>query len=54
MKLKGHDCEKMVKMIGNQISLTLPTIDTEGAELNMELFTDNIVELITASNIPLN
>lgn len=54
MKLKGDDCEKMVKMIGNQISLILPTKDAEGAKLNMELFIDNIVELITASNIPLN
>jgi hypothetical protein len=48
-KLKGHDCEKMVKRVGNEISLTLPTIDIGAAKINMGLFSNKIVELVRAS-----
>lgn len=48
-KLKGHDCEKMVKRTGNEISLTLPTIDIGTTKINMELFSNKIVELVKAS-----
>jgi hypothetical protein len=48
-KLKGHDCEKMVKRTGNEISLTLPTIDMGTANINMGLFSNKIVELVRAS-----
>jgi hypothetical protein len=51
IKLKGHDCEKMVKRIGNEISLTLPTVDTGAAKINMGLFSNKIVELVRASAI---
>ena len=51
IKLKGHDCEKMVKRIGNEISLTLPTVDTAVAKINMGLFSNKIVELVRASAI---
>lgn len=49
--IKGHDCEKMVKRIGNEISLTLPTVDIGLAKINMGLFSNKIVELVRASNI---
>ena len=51
IKIKGHDCEKMVKRIGNEISLTLPTIDTGLAKLNIGLFSNKIMELVRASPI---
>jgi hypothetical protein len=51
IKLKGHDCEKMVKRIGNEISLTLPNVDVGGAKINMGLFSNKIVELLRASAI---
>jgi hypothetical protein len=50
-KLKGHDCEKMVKRIGNEISLTLPTIDVGAAKINMGLFSNKILELVRASGV---
>jgi hypothetical protein len=50
-KIKGHDCEKMVKRIGNEISLTLPTVDIGAAKINMGLFSNKIVELVRASTI---
>ena len=49
-KLRGHNCEKMVKRIGNEISLTLPTVDVGVAKINMGLFSNKIVELVRASN----
>lgn len=49
-KIKGHDCEKMVKRTGNEISLTLPTVDVGAAKINMGLFSNRIVELVPASN----
>jgi hypothetical protein len=51
IKLKGHDCEKMVKRTGNEISLTLPTVDVGIAKINMGLFSNKIVELVRASTI---
>lgn len=51
VKLKGHDCEKMVKRIGNEISLTLPTVDVGAAKINMGLFSNKIIELVRASTI---
>ncbi len=50
-KLKGHDCEKMVKRIGNEISLTLPNVDLGAAKINMGLFSNKLVELVRASNV---
>jgi hypothetical protein len=50
-KLKGHDCEKMVKRIGNEISLTLPTIDVGAAKINIGLFSNKIAELVRASGV---
>jgi hypothetical protein len=50
-KLKGHDCEKMVKRTGNEISLTLPTVDIGVAKINMGLFSNRIAELVRASTI---
>ena len=50
-KLKGHGCEKMVKRIGNEVSLKLPNIDAGVANINMGLFSNKIVELSRASNI---
>ena len=54
MKLRGHDCEKMVKRIGNEISLTLPTVDAGVAKINVGLFSNKIVELVRASTIAAN
>jgi hypothetical protein len=51
IKLKGQDCEKMVKRIGNEISLSLPTIDIGASKINMGLFSNKIVELVRASTI---
>ena len=53
-KLRGHDCEKMVKRVGNEISLTLPTVDTDVAKINVGLFSNKIVELVRASTIAAN
>ena len=50
-KLKGHDCEKMVKRTGNEISLTLPSIDVGTAKINVGLFSNRIIELVRASTI---
>jgi hypothetical protein len=50
-KLKSHDCEKMVKRIGNEISLTLPTVDVGTAKINLGLFSNKVVELARASAI---
>jgi hypothetical protein len=50
-KLKGHNCEKMVKRIGNELSLTLPNIDVGAAKINMGLFSNKIVELVRASGV---
>jgi hypothetical protein len=50
-KLKGHDCEKMVKRIENEISLTLPTVDTGTTKINLGLFNNRIIELERASTI---
>jgi hypothetical protein len=50
-ELKGHDCEKMVKWTGNEISLILPTVDIGIAKINTGLFSNKIVELVRASNI---
>ena len=50
-KLKGHDCEKMVNRIGNELSLTLPNIDVGAAKINMGLFSNKIVELVRASGV---
>ncbi len=50
-KIKGHDCEKMVKRTGNEISLTLPTIDVGVAKINVGLFSNKIIELVRASAI---
>lgn len=50
-KLKGHDCEKMVRRIGNEISLTLPNIAIGTAKMNIGIFSNKIVEIINASNI---
>jgi hypothetical protein len=51
IKLKGHDCEKMVKRIGNEISITFPAVDVGAAKINMGLFSNKIVELVRASTI---
>jgi hypothetical protein len=51
IKLKGHDCDRMVKRIGNEISLTLPTLEGGIAKINIGLFSNRIVELVKASNI---
>jgi hypothetical protein len=53
-KLKGHDCERMVKRTGNEISLTLPTLDAGMAKINVGLFSNKIVELVRASAIAAN
>jgi hypothetical protein len=53
-KLRGHDCEKMVKRVGNEISLTLPTVDVGVAKINVGLFSNKIVELVRASTIAAN
>ena len=50
-KLKGHDCENMVKRIGNEVSLTLPNIESGLAKINVGIFSNKIVELVSASNI---
>jgi hypothetical protein len=51
-KIKGYDCEKMVKRIGNEISLTLPTtVDAEVTKLNIGLYSKRLVELVRASTI---
>src|SRR3982750_336589 len=41
----------MVKRIGNEISLTLPAVDTAVTKINMGLFSNKIVELVRASTI---
>ena len=51
IKLKGNKNKKMVKRIGNEISLTLPTVDVGAAKINMGLFSNKIIELVRASNI---
>ena len=51
IKIKGHDCEKMVKRVGNEISLTLPTVDVGVAKINIGLFSNRIIELDRASDI---
>jgi hypothetical protein len=51
IKIKGQDCEKMIKRIGNEISLTLPTVDIGIAKINVGLFSNKIVELVRASTI---
>jgi hypothetical protein len=38
IRLKGHDCEKMVKRIGNEISLVLPTLDIGAYKINKDYF----------------
>jgi hypothetical protein len=50
IKLKDHDCEKMIKSIRNGITLTLPTGDAEGTKLNIGLFSNKIMEQINAFN----
>jgi hypothetical protein len=54
IKLRGHDCEKMVKRVGNEISLFLPTVDIGTAKINVGLFSNKIVELVRASAIAAN
>jgi hypothetical protein len=49
--LKGQTCEKMVKRIGNEVSLNLPEIDAGIAKINLGLFSNKVVELTRASNI---
>ena len=49
LNLKGHDCEKMVKRTGNEISLALPSIDVGTAKINIGLFSNKIIELVRAS-----
>ena len=49
--LRGNNCEKMVKRIGNEVSLKLPNIDAGIANINMGLFSNRVVELVKASNI---
>ena len=51
IKIKGHECEKMVKRTGNEISLTLPTVDIGVVKINTGLFSNKIVELVRASTI---
>jgi hypothetical protein len=51
IKLKGHDCEKTIKRTGNEISLTLPTVDVGVVKINIGLFSNKIVELVRASTI---
>jgi hypothetical protein len=41
----------MVKRTGNEISLTLPTVDIGIAKINIGLFANKIVELVRASTI---
>ncbi len=50
-KLRGHDCEKRVKRVGNEISLTLPTVDVGIAKINVGLFSNKVVELVRAYTI---
>jgi hypothetical protein len=50
-KLKGHDCDKMVKRTGNELSLTLPNVDVGSAKINMGLFSNKIVELVRTSDV---
>ncbi|HSA75801.1 MAG TPA: hypothetical protein VLE21_06395 [Candidatus Nitrosocosmicus sp.] len=54
IKLRGHDCEKMVKRVGNEVSLTLPTVDVGVAKINVGLFSNKIIELVRASTIAAN
>ena len=51
MKLKGHDCEKMVKLIGNETTLTLPTVIVELAKINIRLFSNKVMEVVRATTI---
>jgi hypothetical protein len=46
--------KKMVKRVGNEISLTLPTVETGVAKINVGLFSNKIVELVRASTIAAN
>jgi hypothetical protein len=51
IKLKGPDCEKMVKRIGNEISSSLLTIEMGTSKINMGLFSNKIVEIVLTSTI---
>jgi len=41
----------MVKRVGNEISLTLPSIEANAMKINIGIFSNRIVELVRASNI---
>jgi hypothetical protein len=45
IKLKGHDCEKMVEERERNI-ITLPTVESNSTKINMGLFSNKIVELV--------
>ena len=49
-KLKGHDCERIVKRTGNEITLALPSVNVADAKINIGLFSSKIIELVKASN----
>ena len=50
-KLRNQDCQRIVKRIGNEITLTLPNVDVGAAKINMGLFSNKIVELVRASGV---
>jgi hypothetical protein len=49
--LRGHNCEKMVERIGNEVSLNVPDIDAGIAKINLGQFSNKVVELSRASNV---
>jgi len=50
-KIKGQDCERIVKTIGNEVSLSLPTLELAGTSINVGTFSNRIIELQRASII---
>jgi len=50
-KIRGQNCEKMVKRIGNEVSFSLPSLAPTEAKINIGTFSNKIVELQNASNI---
>lgn len=51
IKLKDHDCKKIIRRNGNEITLTLPTIDANITKINTGLFSNKIPNLNRASSI---
>jgi hypothetical protein len=53
-RIKGHDCEQIVKKTGNEITLSGAAIEVGPAKINIGAFANKVVELIKATEIAVN